>query len=142
MTPLFKKLNLKDQKEIVVLGAPSSFEPELAALTDATGVTVHRSLDVPGDISFALAFVLDQASLEKIVPELTRRAVGDATVWFAYPKLSSKKYTSDLNRDEGWVSLSEAGFRPVRSVAIDEDWSGVRFRRVEYVKSSGRSPKS
>lgn len=27
-----------------------------------------------------------------------------------------------------------AGFRPIRQVAIDEDWSALRFRRVEFVK--------
>ena len=32
MMPVFQKLNLKDQTEIVVLNAPASFEPELAGL--------------------------------------------------------------------------------------------------------------
>src|SRR5262249_38320023 len=29
---------------------------------------------------------------------------------------------------------------PVRMVAIDEDWSAVRFRRVDYIKSLTRPP--
>jgi aryl carrier-like protein len=28
------------------------------------------------------------------------------------------------------------GFDSVRMVAIDEDWSALRFRRVEFIKSS------
>ena len=32
-----------------------------------------------------------------------------------------------------------AGFEPVRQVAIDEDWSALRFRRVEHVKTLTRS---
>mgnify|MGYP005835701873 CR=1 FL=1 len=28
---------------------------------------------------------------------------------------------------------------PVRQVAIDEDWSALRFRRVEYIKTMTRS---
>jgi len=132
MTPLFRKLNLKDQQQLWVLHAPASFEPELAALM---GVQVHRSLDEGSEVGFALAFVANQAALEAVVPALVERAPGDAVLWFAYPKLSSKRFQSDLNRDEGWAILGTAGLRPVRQVAIDEDWSAVRFRRHEYVKA-------
>jgi len=131
MNPVFRKLNLKNQTQILVLSAPSSFEPELASLR---GVTVAREIAQTQSVDFALAFVTNQAALESVVPAIVERAVGDAVLWFAYPKLSSKKYHSDLNRDEGWAVLAAAGFRPVRQVAIDADWSAVRFRRVEFVK--------
>ena len=72
---------------------------------------------------------------------MTARAEGDALLWFAYPKGSSKRYTCDFNRDTGWTVLGEAGYEPVRQVAIDEDWSALRFRRVEYIKSFKREPK-
>ena len=39
MTPLFTKLNLGTHRDILVLDAPASFEPELAALV---GVTIGR----------------------------------------------------------------------------------------------------
>jgi len=135
MTPLFKKLNLKDQRCVWVLNAPASFEPELAALE---GVQIQRSLDEAGEVGFALAFVANAAVLAEVAPALIDRAPGDAILWFAYPKLSSKRYQSDLTRDEGWAFLGEAGLRPVRQVAIDEDWSAVRFRRKEYGTPSQR----
>ena len=69
------------------------------------------------------------------------RARGDAVVWLAYPKGSSKRYTSTINRDTGWDSLGAAGFEGVRMVAIDEDWSALRFRRAEFIKSMKRDPK-
>ena len=56
-------------------------------------------------------------------------------------KGSSKRYTCDFNRDTGWHVLGEAGFEPVRQVAIDEDWSALRFRRVEFIKSFKRESK-
>ena len=37
-----------------------------------------------------------------------------------------------------WKAVGEAGFEPVRMVAIDEDWSAVRFRRVEFIKTMTR----
>ncbi|PZV09102.1 MAG: hypothetical protein DCF32_03145 [Leptolyngbya sp.] len=76
MTPLFKKLNLKAQAEILGLNAPASFEPELAALE---GVTIQRSPADLQSITFALVFVTQQA-----------------------------------------------------------DWSALRFRRVEFIKSMTR----
>ncbi len=36
-------------------------------------------------------------------------------------------------------TLGAAGFEPVRMVAIDEDWSALRFRRVEHIKKMTRS---
>jgi hypothetical protein len=104
-----------------VLNAPESFEPELAALQ---GVTVLRKLQGLGDIGFALAFVTKQPEVETLAKAIAKRAKGDAVVWFAYPKGTSKKYKSEINRDTGWLVMGEAGFEPVRMVAIDEDWSG------------------
>ena len=130
----FAKLNLKDQAEIVVLNAPASFEPELKSLK---GVTVRRDAK-GGDIDFSLAFVMTQKEVDTLGPQVAKKAKGDAIVWFAYPKGSSKKYKSQINRDNGWAVMGDAGFEPVRMVAIDEDWSAVRFRRVEFIKTMNR----
>ena len=132
--PTFAKLNLKDQTEIVVLNAPGSFEPELKSLK---GVAVRRDAK-GGDIGFSLAFVTTQKEVDTPGPQVAKKAKGDAVVWFAYPKGSSKKYKSQINRDNGWAVMGKAGFEPVRMVAIDEDWSAVRFRRVEFIKTMNR----
>ena len=132
---VFQKLNLKDQDSILVLDAPASFEAELKRLT---AVTVHRAAaDVTG-IGFFLAFVTSQPEADKAARTAAKKTVGDAVVWLAYPKGSSKRYTSSINRDSGWKSMGEAGFEPVRMVAIDEDWSGLRFRRVDFIKTMTR----
>jgi hypothetical protein len=34
--------------------------------------------------------------------------------------------------------LKAAGFDTVRAIAIDEDWSALRFRRTEFIKSTKR----
>lgn len=135
MTSTFEKMNLKDQKEIVVLNAPASFEPELRALR---GVSVLRELDDAGDIEFSLAFVTTEKEVDTLGKIIARKAKGDAVVWFAYPKGTSKKYKSEIGRDNGWRVLGACGFECVRAVAIDEDWSGARFRRVEFVKTMNR----
>jgi hypothetical protein len=136
MTALFKKLNLSTQSIIHVLNAPSSFEPELAALQ---GVTVKRS--VSGSSTFALAFVITRVELDVASRKLAAACTGDALLWMVYPKGTSRKYHGEFNRDSGWAALAAAGFEPVRMVAIDADWSALRFRRVEYIKTSTRSKK-
>ena len=136
MPTVFEKLQLKGQKDIVVLNAPKSFEPELSRLK---GVTVHRAAKGLKEIPFALAFVMTQEEVEAAALALTPLAKGDAVVWLAYPKGSSKQYKSTINRDSGWQSLGAAGFEGVRMIAIDEDWSAVRFRRAEFIKSMKRA---
>ena len=137
MASVFDKLNLKDQREILVLNSPSSFEPELARLA---GVIVHRDAAAVDEITFCLAFVTKQQELDALARAITAKAKGDALVWFAYPKGTSKKYKCDFNRDSGWAALGAAGFETVRMVAIDEDWSAKRFRRAEFIKSMSRDP--
>ncbi|MBW3569962.1 MAG: hypothetical protein KY467_02535 [Gemmatimonadetes bacterium] len=137
MTPLFNKLNLKGHREIVVLDAPESFERELDALE---GVTVHRGIAGVERVEFALAFVITTAQLAAAADAILPKAQGDAVVWFAYPKGTSERYRCEFNRDTGWAPLGAAGFEAVRQVAIDEDWSALRFRRVEHIKTMKRDP--
>jgi hypothetical protein len=138
MSAIFNKLNLKSQTEILVLNAPESFEPELAALEN---VTIRRNAREMKEIAFSLAFVTKQKEVDAIARTIARKATGDAIVWFAYPKGTSKKYQCDFNRDTGWAALGASGFEGVRMVAIDEDWSALRFRRVEFIRAMTRDKK-
>ena len=135
MTPLFKKLNLSDHQEIVLSEAPSSFEKELKGLED---IKVRRAPKKVSSISFAIYFVQTLKSVEAAAKTLSK-ACGDPVIWFAYPKASSKNLSCEFNRDDGWEALGKAGFEGVRQVAIDADWSALRFRRVEHIKSLKRS---
>jgi hypothetical protein len=130
MATVFEKLNLGNRQEIVVLDAPKSFEPELARLPS---ITLHRHAESVAEAGFWLAFVTRKSEVDRLTPLIAKRAPGDAIVWFAYPKGTSKKYKCDFNRDTGWDKLKAAGFDTVRAIAIDEDWTALRFRRVEYI---------
>jgi hypothetical protein len=132
---VFKKLGLKAQKQILVVNAPGSFEPELARLGD---VEIVRDPTKAKDVSLSLAFVTTQNEVDTLARAIARKAQGDPIVWFAYPKGSSKRYKSEIKRGQGWLSLGQEGFEPVSMVAIDEDWSAVRFRRLEFIKQMKR----
>jgi hypothetical protein len=135
----FAKLNLKSQREILVINAPASFEGELAALKN---VVVLRDPKKVKTVEFALAFATTQVELDRLATLLAPKALGDALLWFAYPKGTSKRYGCEFNRDSGWNVMVGAGFETVRAVAIGEDWSALRFRRIQFVKRSAAAPAS
>jgi len=132
MTPLFKKLNFKDQQEILVVNAPTSFDTELADIAKFTEIT--RAIKKVKAIDFAIIFVLTQEQIDNAIDLIFPKLNGDAVLWFCYPKGKSKKYKCDFNRD----TLGNYNLEGVRQVAIDEDWSALRFRKIEHIKTLTR----
>lgn len=132
MTPTFKKLNYKGQEQVLALNPPESFEHELIMMAQEAAI-IRTETEMP-EIEFALVFVTKQREIDEQVSHLIPKLKGDAVVWFCYPKGSSKKYACDFNRDNGWSGLKKHNLVPVRQVAIDEDWSALRFRKTEYIK--------
>jgi hypothetical protein len=54
-----------------------------------------------------------------------------------YPKRAGSVRT-DISRDRGWQPLLSLGFVPVSQVAVDDDWSALRFRLADEVQSLTR----
>lgn len=102
--------------------------------TMADLTTISLNINELNEIEFAIIFVTKKAQTNKLVPEIAPKLKGDAILWFAYPKKSSKRY----HRDNGWTATSKHNLEPVRQIAIDEDWSDVRFRKVQYIKKITR----
>jgi hypothetical protein len=132
MTELLKKLNFKDQKEILILNAPEDFEPFLKEIKPVTKVTTE--LKAGKEFTFMIAFAKTQKEVDGFVPKMVKALPGDGLLWIAYPKGTSKKYKSEISRDKGWEMLIKLGFETVRLIAINDDWSCMRFRRTEFVK--------
>ncbi|KAA3633665.1 MAG: hypothetical protein DWQ02_12780 [Bacteroidetes bacterium] len=137
MDPVFKKLNYKDQADICVLNAPESFSTNMKAMEPYAGL--HSDLNEMKQLYFFMAFVQTQKEVDDLAPQVAQKLEGDGVVWFCYPKKSSKKYSAEISRDNGWAALGKLGFEGVRAVAIDEDWSALRFRKVEYIKTMKRA---
>jgi hypothetical protein len=137
MNPLLKKLNFKDHKQVVLLNLPTDLG-DLAA-SFALLAQVQNDFTKVEKADFIIVFATKQAEVDAAAALIAAHAEGDAAVWFAYPKGSSKRYKCDFSRDTGWAKLGELGFEPVRQVAIDEDWSALRFRRVGFIKTMTRA---
>lgn len=136
MDPLLKKLNYKTPAVVFVLNAPPEFQPKIEWWKSEL-IPVEQQLN-DDSLQFVLVFVSKQIEIESWVAILANQLVGDVVVWIAYPKGTSKRYQCDFNRDTGWESLGAIGFEGVRQVALDEDWSALRFRNATYIKSMTR----
>lgn len=139
MDPLIKKLNYKEQELIAILGAPESFEPTLEKWRELADVDTHLQGETAYE--FVLVFARTVADIRQYASELKSHLIEDPVFWIAYPKKSSKRYDSDISRDNGWESIGALGMEGVRQIAIDEDWSALRFRPATHIKSMKRNSK-
>jgi hypothetical protein len=134
---LLEKLQLQDEKNILIQGLPSSIEKQFVKLTFSKNVT---PLLKSRKIDFALVFAVSQRQLVDILKDVIPVLQEDAKFWIAYPKLTSK-IASDLSRDKNWDFVSDYGFEAVRMIALDNVWSAGRFKKQnEGIKKKLASP--
>src|SRR6476646_3302459 len=124
---LFEKLQLEDEKNLLIQGLPSTIEKQFSKLSFSKNVT---PLLKTRKIDFALVFALNLNQLHKILSEVCPALHPAAKLWIAYPKATSK-ITSDLNRDCSWSCLVNQGFEPADIVILDYVWSAQRFTKTE-----------
>src|SRR2546425_12743767 len=102
---LFEKLQLKDEKNLLIQGLPSSIEKQFCKLSFAKNMT---PLLKTRKIDFALVFAVNENQLNGILRDVMPALKEDSKFWVAYPKITSKIAT-DLNRDSSWQKLTSAG---------------------------------
>jgi hypothetical protein len=136
MNALLKKLNFKTQSAVLVINLPLPIKSLIEDWKDFITINFKPS-NKP--IEFVVIFcttLKDVAAAASLIETIT---IDDPLVWIAYPKGTSKNYTSEFNRDNGWEALGKIGWEPVRMVAIDNDWSALRFRKPDHIKTMSRS---
>ncbi|WP_339815947.1 hypothetical protein [uncultured Imperialibacter sp.] len=132
MTDLIKKLNYKAQQAIGIFESPEEFAPHV---TDFEKLgTIYTSINAANNFDFVLVFVKTEQAIAALSQELVPKLTDDAPFWFVYPKKTSKKYKAEIHRDHGWEPLGKLGFESVRMVAVDDDWSALRFRKADKIK--------
>ena len=140
MKELLNKLNYKGYNRILILNADEGFLKNIS--DELKDVIVDTEIDQRCPYNFMIIFVKNIKTVENISPSALHNLTADGVLWFCYPKKSSRKLSSDLERDRGWKSLNDMGFHGIRMVSVDEDWSALRFRNIKYIKStSDRYPK-
>jgi hypothetical protein len=133
---LFEKLQLEDEKNLLIQGLPSTIEKQFSKLSFSKNVT---PLLKTRKIDFALVFALNSNQLCKILSEVCPALHASGRLWIAYPKATSK-ITSDLNRDCSWHYLTEQGFETAEIVEMDYVWSAQLFTKTETCECIETSP--
>lgn len=103
-----------------------------------TYTQVHETMEKLQAIRFVMAFVIKEEQIQQLTPPLNQLLQGDSILWFCYPKGTSQRYKCEFSRDKGWEILGQYRFEGVRQVSVDEDWTALRFRRVNYIKNMPR----
>ena len=132
---LLEKLQLKDEKNLLIQGLPSSVEKQFAKLSynkNLTPLLKTRKVD------FALIFAINQLQLNNILKEVFSALHPACKLWIAYPKPTSK-IVSDLNRDASWEILSDNDFEAIRQVTLDHVWTAMRFTKLDQIPNKERS---
>lgn len=124
---LFEKLQLADEKNILIQGLPSTIEKQFNKISFAKNVT---PLLKTRKIDFALVFAVNESQLNSILREVMPALHDEAKFWVAYPKATSK-IASDLNRDCSWKKMEHAGYEMDVQVTLDHVWSALRFKKME-----------
>src|SRR5260221_898504 len=132
---LFEKLQLADEKTLLIQGLPSSIEKQFCKLSFAKNMT---PLLKTRKIDFALVFAVNENQLNGILRDVMPALKEDSKFWVAYPKITSKIAT-DLNRERSWNRLTSEGYESLHQVELDHVWSAVRFGRSESVKGIAHS---
>lgn len=121
-TPLPRKLGIKPQMRLGLIGAPHDFDDVLGELPP--GVSVHRR--VRGTFDVLVIFVQKRSELERRLPALKEALDQAGGLWVAWPKRSSGVAT-----DLGEATVRElglgSGLVDNKVCAIDATWSGLRF---------------
>ncbi len=129
---ILEKLELRDEKNILVQGLPSSIEKQFVKLSFSKNVTPLLKMR---KIDFALVFAVSENQLNGIMREVLPAMHQHAKFWIAYPK-SSSKIVTDLKKSCNWKCMCNAGFESAEEVTLDHVWTAMRFSKKEEVKVS------
>jgi len=132
-TPLPKKLGIRADSTLALIGAPKDFKSTMGKLPDR--VTIRTQARGQADV--VMLFVRSMADLKTRLAPARRVLAERGSLWIAWPKQTSgvaTDVTQTLVRKTGLAS----GLVDYKIAAIDKTWSGLRFavRRQRASKKS------
>ena len=131
-TPLPRKLGIKPEARLALIGAPEGMRDTLGELPP--GVEVRTRL--AGHFDVIVAFFARRAVLERRLPALHGALDEAGGLWLAWPKRTSG-LTTDLGDDIVRELGLATGLVDNKVCAIDQTWSGLRFvyRRADRART-------
>ena len=120
-TPLVRKLGIKPDATVVLVGAPTDFDETIGPLPEGARL-VKR-----GRGQLTIWFVRTSRDLQRGIGRAVERAE-DGPVWICWPKKASGVVT-DVSEPVVRASGLGAGLVDYKICAVDETWSGLLFSK-------------
>jgi len=121
-TPLAKKLGIRAEDLVCLLGAPPGFRKSLEPLPE--GVRFVTSFDKKAQLVHL--FTARKAELAKTLATCRKSLAPDAAIWVSWPKKASKVPT-DITEDVIREVALPMGLVDIKVCAVDETWSGLKL---------------
>ncbi|GAB2510928.1 hypothetical protein GCM10027064_05550 [Microbacterium petrolearium] len=118
-----EKLQIKPGTEL--LFGPATAEQRALLDPLPEGVTVVDGIERDTD-GVAVLFAADRAELDRLLADVMPVLASARAVWIGYPKGNR----TDINRDSIWARVREFGWTLNGNIALDDEWSSVRAKRV------------
>lgn len=120
-TPLIKKLGIKDNFKIRLMGEPGYY---IKMLDELPGVKIQKTKF--HDLDFIHLFEKDEAKLKQQIPILKKQLKQNGMIWISWPKKSSKLITTLTDLVVRNTAIAN-GLVDIKVCAVDEVWSGLKF---------------
>ncbi|MBY0535245.1 MAG: hypothetical protein K2P88_05280 [Chitinophagaceae bacterium] len=132
---LLEKLELRDEKNVLIQGLPSSIEKQFAKISFSKNVT---PLLKSRKIDFALVFALNGTQLKGIMRDVLPALHQQARFWIAIPK-SSSKIVTDLHKECSFSCVCDAGFEGGEELNLDHVWTAIRYTKKQALKAQPKA---
>lgn len=128
-----KKLRLAAGHKVAVLNAPDGYTARLSPgpIDIGTRLQAAQAYDV------VQLFVTSTDELRRLGPDAMRAVKPDGLLWITYPKGGQTRGVTDLPATPSWTKrdvlgeiTSVTGYKPVAFVAIDDNYTALRFKRA------------
>lgn len=121
LTPLPRKLGIKEGSTVALMGAPDDFGDTLGALPEGAVLRANPR----GKRDLTVWFVRSLRELRAAIPKMVE-ASKQGPVWIAWAKKASA-LASDVSEKEVRAGGLAAGLVDYKICAIDQTWSGLLF---------------
>jgi hypothetical protein len=119
---LIDKLGVKPGMRVIVMRAPAGYLDLLPDLSERANVVTRLG----GRFDFIQYFATSTEQLGAVMPNLALHLVPNGMLWVSWAKRTSPKYAGLDENVVRRLGLA-AGLVDVKVVAVDDDWSGLKF---------------
>jgi hypothetical protein len=132
-SPAAKKLRLAAGHKVAILNAPAGYLERLSP----GPADIRTELQGSRDFDAVQLFVNTADELRRLGPPAIAAVKAGGLLWITYPKGGATHGATDLPSTPWWTQrdvlgeiTSVTGYKPVAFVAIDGDYTALRFKRV------------